>query len=63
MTFGTTARHARDEGDTLIEILITVMVLGITVAGLIGALTLGISSTDAHRRLTNIEVKIGRAHV
>lgn len=56
MTAGTTARHARDEGDTLIEILMTIMVLGITVAGLIAALTLGISSTDAHRRLTNVEV-------
>jgi hypothetical protein len=56
MTPGTTHRFARDEGDTLIEILMTIMVLGITVAGLIAALTLGISSTDAHRRLTNVEV-------
>lgn len=45
-----------ERGDTLIEILITIVVMGLTVTALIGALTLGVSSTDSHRRLTSVEV-------
>lgn len=55
------SRQLRDDGDTLIEILVTVLVLGITVTAMIGALTLGIAGADSHRRLTDVEV-LSRAY-
>lgn len=45
-----------DSGDTLIEILVTVIVLGITVTAVIGALTLMVTTSETHRRLSNAEV-------
>jgi type II secretory pathway pseudopilin PulG len=50
-----------DSGDTLIEILVAVLVIGITVTAMIGALTLEINGSDTHRRLTNVEV-LSRAY-
>ena len=50
------ASQRQDAGETLIEILITIVVLAITVTGLIGALTVAIVGTDTHRRLSDVEV-------
>jgi type II secretory pathway pseudopilin PulG len=50
------ASQRQDAGETLIEILLTVVVLAITVTGLIGALTVAIVGTDSHRRLSDVEV-------
>lgn len=50
-----------DAGDTLIEILISVVVLGLTVTAMIGGLTVATIATDTHRRLSDVEV-VGRAY-
>lgn len=50
-----------DPGETLIEILISIIVIGITVSALIGGLTLALTASDTHRRLTNVEV-VARAY-
>lgn len=47
---------AADAGDTLIEILIAIVILGITVTAMIGAITVAITSSDTHRRLTDVEL-------
>ena len=45
----------RDRGETLVEILIAIAVLGIAATGLISALSTGIFATDAHRRISSAE--------
>jgi type II secretory pathway pseudopilin PulG len=55
------ATRRRDGGETLVEILITVVVLAITVTALIGGITLGIVGSDVHRRLSDVEV-VARAY-
>ncbi len=48
-------RYRPDHGETLIEILMTVVILGICAVGLIGALSTGVVASDSHRRLTDAE--------
>lgn len=45
----------RDAGETLIEILIAIVIIGITATGLIAGLSTGIFATDAHRRISSAE--------
>ncbi len=47
--------HARDAGESLVEILITIVILGITSVGLVGALSTGVIASDSHRRVTDAE--------
>jgi type II secretory pathway pseudopilin PulG len=52
---------SRDGGESLIEILITVLILGVTVTGLVEGLTVGVIGSDSHRRLSDVEV-VARAY-
>lgn len=45
----------RERGDTLVELLITVVILGVTVAGIIGALGNITLASDIHRRSANAD--------
>jgi type II secretory pathway pseudopilin PulG len=53
-------RHPRlrhdEAGETLIEVLLTIMVVGIGMTALIAGMTIAIVSSDAHRRLGDTEV-------
>lgn len=51
-------RSINDSGETLIEILVAVVIMGIASTGLIGALTTGIVATDSHRRLSDAETVV-----
>lgn len=44
-----------DVGETLIELLVAIVVLGIAAVGLVAGLSTGIFASDAHRRLTTAE--------
>lgn len=52
----TRERQRDDQGDTLIEILVTILIIGITMTGVIGALTLIITTGETHRRLSDVEL-------
>jgi type II secretory pathway pseudopilin PulG len=56
-----TGRVARDEGETLIEILISVAIMGIVMVGMIASLTTATIASDNHRRLTDVEI-VARAY-
>lgn len=43
------SRSREDVGDTLVEVLITVMILGITAAGLVGAMTTASIGSGSHQ--------------
>jgi hypothetical protein len=45
-----------EEGETLLEVLLTVAVVGLAVTALIGAMTVTAVASDAHRRLADSEV-------
>lgn len=45
----------RESGETLIELLVAVVVLGIAGVGLVSGLTTGVIGSDTHRRLSNGE--------
>lgn len=47
--------HRNDAGDTLIEVLIAIAVLGICIAALLAALMTAIRSSVEHRSLANID--------
>jgi hypothetical protein len=50
-------RAARSEsGETLLEVLLTIMVVGIGMTALIAGMTIAIVSSDSHRRLGDTEV-------
>jgi Tfp pilus assembly protein PilV len=55
----TTGRRPED-GATLIEVLIAVMILGVAVVAFIGALGTGVVSSDVHRRQATAETAIRR---
>jgi type II secretory pathway pseudopilin PulG len=44
-------KPALDRGETLVELLVAVMILGVTVVALIGGLTTSILLSDTHRKL------------
>ena len=44
-----------DRGETFVELLVTVTVLGIAVVGVLGALMISLSSSYEHRSLANID--------
>lgn len=44
-----------DFGETLVEVLMTVAIIGIALGALIGALTVSLSSSVEHRSLANID--------
>jgi len=48
-------RPESDRGDTLIEILIALAIIGITVTALLGALMTAIASSAVHRSLANLD--------
>ena len=45
----------REEGDTLIELLIAIVIIALTVSALLGALITAITSTSEHRSLATID--------
>lgn len=47
--------RSRDSGETLIELLVAVVVLGIASTGLIAGLSSGVFATDSHRRISVAE--------
>lgn len=51
-------RHGRrsDSGETLIEILMTVVILGTTVLAILAALLTAISSSEYHRKQANADI-------
>ena len=53
--------YRREAGETLIEILVAIAILGIGATGLITALSTGIVGTEGHRRLSDAE-KVARAY-
>lgn len=48
-------RPEQDRGDTLVEVLIAVAIIGITVSALIAALITAITSSGLHRSLTDLD--------
>lgn len=48
----------RDAGETLIEILMSIAILGIASTGLIMGLSTGIFATDSHRRVSSAEAAL-----
>lgn len=49
-------RVASDAGETLIEILIAVAIMGIVMVGLVAGLTTATVASDSHRRLSDVEI-------
>jgi type II secretory pathway pseudopilin PulG len=49
-------RPSDEDGETLIEILMTLVIIGICGVGLIAGLTTLVISTETHRRLSDVEV-------
>jgi type II secretory pathway pseudopilin PulG len=47
---------SQDGGETLVEILMAVVIMGIVMTGLIAGLTTTTIASDAHRRLSDVEV-------
>ena len=47
--------RSRDAGDTLIELLIAITVIGLTVAGLVGGLAAAISTSGTHRGIADLD--------
>ena len=45
----------RPPGDTLIEILVAVAIIGISAAGILGDLAAAVGSSGTHRTLTNLD--------
>ena len=45
----------RDAGDTLVEILIAVVIIGLTVAGLVGGLAADIGTSGTHRGIASLD--------
>ena len=52
---GATGRVRSEAGDTLIEVLISIAILGITIAALLGALVTTITSASEHRSLASLD--------
>lgn len=50
-----TSAALREEGDTLLEVLIAVVLISLTVAALLGALVTSITSAGEHRTLADID--------
>jgi len=61
VTYRKTSQPAADNGETLVEILVAVAIMGIAMIGLVASLATGVVATDSHRRLTDVEV-VGRAY-
>ena len=47
--------RSRDAGDTLVEIMIAVVIIGIAVAGILGGLAAVLGSSGTHRSLTSLD--------
>jgi type II secretory pathway pseudopilin PulG len=54
-------RLASDDGETLIEILIAVAIMGILMVGMVASLTTATIASDNHRRLSDVEI-VARAY-
>ena len=52
---GATGRVRSEAGDTLIEVLISIAILGITITALLGALVTTITSASEHRSLASLD--------
>lgn len=52
---GTASRVHTEDGDTLIEVLISIAILGITITALLGALLTTITSASEHRSLASLD--------
>ena len=50
-----TVGSERDRGDTLVELIIAIAVIGIAVSGLIAALITALMSSGVHRSLANLD--------
>ena len=48
----------RDRGDTLVEIIIALAIIGITVSALLAALVTALTSSGVHRSLTNLDTTL-----
>lgn len=48
----------RDRGDTLIEVVIAIAIIGITVSALLAALITALTSSGVHRSLTNLDTTL-----
>jgi Tfp pilus assembly protein PilV len=44
------ARSALETGETLVELLVTIVIIGVAVVGIIGGLATAVFSSDAHRK-------------
>ncbi|MGB9376776.1 MAG: type II secretion system protein [Mycobacteriales bacterium] len=51
-------RAAADRGETLIESLVTISVLGIAITALLGAITLGVRTSVLHRKHTQAQAEL-----
>lgn len=54
-------RHRGESGETLIEVLLAVAIMGVVMVGLIAGLTTAGIAGDSHRHLTDVEV-VARAY-
>lgn len=53
---GVTVRRRGDAGETLIEILMSIAIMGVVLVGLIAGLTTAMLGADVHRHLTDVEI-------
>jgi type II secretory pathway pseudopilin PulG len=49
------APQSNEDGDTLVEVLIAVVIMGLTVSALLGALIVSITSSAEHRSLADLD--------
>ncbi len=55
---GSEQGRSRDAGDTLVELLVAITVIGIAAAGLLGGLAAAIGGSGSHRALTSLDAVV-----